>query len=156
VYRQHRHVCTNGRLGWKERQIKAQSWNMMGKCETSLTVFVLASKDLKQKSTVFNNLWKWIRMNLLTSSKIPSIHRPIPPLAILLLLQPFFGAKKNSENQTLFYAICARFFSSFRLWFFGMMIPTRREAKKKGQKEILRNRNSTRDGFDCCLCLLLV
>lgn len=33
VYRQHHHVCTNGRLGWRERQIKAQSCNIMGKCK---------------------------------------------------------------------------------------------------------------------------
>lgn len=69
---------------------------------------------------------------LLKANIYPSNSSPIPPLAISHLLLPFFGAKKNSENQTLFYAICARFFSSFRLWFFGMMI--REGSGEKGPK----------------------
>lgn len=35
---QHHQVCTNGRLGWRERQIVAQRWNIMRKfsCDGTL------------------------------------------------------------------------------------------------------------------------
>lgn len=59
----------------------------------------------------------WSRWNLNENypkcpSTMATFFKPIPPLAFLLLVccSFFFGAKKNSENQTLFYAICARFF----------------------------------------------
>jgi hypothetical protein len=65
-----------------------------------------------------------------------NIPSPIPPLALLLL----FGAKKNSENQTLFYAICARFFLFIS---FVVFRNDDRGSEEKGPK-----RDSSQQKFD--------
>lgn len=93
VYRQHHHVCTNGRLGkGRERktEIKAQRWNTMGKCICQ--TLIERHFDSKDKMKVLELLsihqqQHWPRWK--TRPIIEGIHGPIPLLACFCSLFGF-------------------------------------------------------------------